>query len=203
MVRSPPAGRQTTCQAQQPNSLRRSDAGGKSKCCAIAASRSPDAPGPPLDRGLGEWASHAFPAVKGSRLKRVQNKVGTFRNPNFWQNQDFVAERRISFEQARIFGQCHIQSVTPFRIYLVNLRPRRRQEHAPMVTVSLTERSCTRLPVMSSSAAAASISPLSKNTQPSNELAAARSARAIAMARRAKATRQPREELTRPSPTLL
>ena len=36
------------------------------------------APEPPLDRWLGEWASHAFPAVKGSRLKRVQNKVGTF-----------------------------------------------------------------------------------------------------------------------------
>jgi hypothetical protein len=35
-------------------------------------------PNPPLDRWLGEWASHAFAAVKGSRLKRVQNKVGTF-----------------------------------------------------------------------------------------------------------------------------
>jgi hypothetical protein len=35
-------------------------------------------PEPPLDRWLGEWASHPFPAVKGSRLKRVQNKVGTF-----------------------------------------------------------------------------------------------------------------------------
>src|SRR3984893_9480995 len=41
---------------------------------------------------------------------------------------------------------------------------------------------------MCSSAAAASISPLSKNTQPYTEPAAARLARAISMARRAKAT---------------
>jgi len=35
----------------------------------------------PLGRrwiGVWEWASHAFPAVTRSRLKRVQNKVGTF-----------------------------------------------------------------------------------------------------------------------------
>ena len=36
------------------------------------------APEPPLDSRSWRWASHAFPVVKGSRLKRVQNKVGTF-----------------------------------------------------------------------------------------------------------------------------
>ena len=36
-----------------------------------------NAPELPLVRWLGQWASHAFRAVKGLRLKRVQNKVGT------------------------------------------------------------------------------------------------------------------------------
>jgi hypothetical protein len=47
-------------------------------CSPPARAGSFDALEPPLDRQLGEWESHASLAVKGSRLERIQNKVGTF-----------------------------------------------------------------------------------------------------------------------------
>jgi hypothetical protein len=51
----------------------------------------------------------------------------------------------VGLEQARILGQGLVHAVTPLPIGSVNLRPRRRQKDAAMITVGVAERRQRRL----------------------------------------------------------
>src|SRR5262249_36411166 len=84
----------------------------------------------------------------------------------------------------------HVETVVSLCIGHVNLPPRQRQENASMITMNSgkSHQDLFARQMFKRAQLAASIQDRSKNTQPSNAVADLRSARASAMARRAKAT---------------
>jgi hypothetical protein len=120
-------------------------------------------------------------------FQRPEHEVGTFHDPDPRQDGNFVAKRRIGFEKPIILSNSGCGVVTPLSIYHVKLRPRWSKRHATMVTVSLTILLKYRLAgqVLKSNN---SIDQASVEENPAPEAGAEdRSARAVVMARCAKA----------------
>jgi len=119
---------------------------------------------------------HALSSFEG-RQRCGQNTPKRPARPPF-RSETASALRRV-FEKEPVLRTRLFQAVTPLRVGRLNFWPRWRQKHLPIVTVRLTKRRQHGLACHELKMAAASIRPLSKNTQPSSAEAAARSTSAV------------------------
>ena len=71
--------------------------------------------------------------------QHTQDEINTLCHANLWQDREFVTERRVNFEKARILVNRRIETVTTLRVLRVDLWPGRRHKHSPVVMVGLTE----------------------------------------------------------------
>jgi len=82
------------------------------------------------------------PASSKARLPELEggeNEVSAASYIDLWQKADFVAEGRICLQQPIILGDCLGKTVPPFRVSLIDFRPRWGEEHVPVVTVGVTQ----------------------------------------------------------------
>src|SRR5882757_2018294 len=69
----------------------------------------------------------------------IQDEINALRHAGLWQDRDFVTQRRVNFEKARILADRRLKTMTALGVLHIDLGPGRRQKYAPMVAVGLTE----------------------------------------------------------------
>ena len=80
------------------------------------------------------WAAH-------SRLFRecMQDEVRALGNGDFGQDDHFVTLRGIRGQKPIVFDDCGFELMTALCVSGVDLRPRWREEHAPMIPMQLAD----------------------------------------------------------------